>query len=118
MGERGRLSYKVNRFLRIANAAAAANGGSGLKWIGKNVGWVPDTGPGFYCSFGPDPRLLMAYCAFSGSETPARTQMVCCRFLQKQGMWGSGTRLRRRSPGGGYNPVAPKMKQGVPKNLW
>ena len=31
--------------------------------------------------------------------------MVCGRFWQKQGMWGSGTGLCQRSPGGGNNPA-------------
>ena len=44
--------------------------------------------------------------------------MVSGRFWQKQGMWGSGTGLRRQSPGGGGIIRLPtKMKKGVPKNL-
>ena len=44
--------------------------------------------------------------------------MACGRFWQKQGMWGSGTGLRRQSPGGGGIVRLPtKMKQGVSKNL-
>ena len=44
--------------------------------------------------------------------------MACGRFWQKQGMWGSGTGLRRRNPwGGGIIRLPAKMKQGVAKNL-
>ena len=116
-GEKGRLFCNVNIFSRIASAAAAVNGGSGLKWSAKNVEWVPDRGPGCSCLFCPVPRLLMAYCVLSGSGIPARSQEVCNRSWHKPGIWASGTGPRRRSPGGGVIWMPSKMKQGVPKKF-
>ena len=116
-GRKGRLFYKVNIFSRIASAAAAVNGGSGLKWSGKNARWVPDRGPGCSCLFCPVPQLLTAYCVLSGSGTPARSQVVCGRSWQKRGIWASGTGPLRQSPWGRRNLDALQGETGCPREF-